>query len=546
MSTMIGEPQNVAAWLPEMASRQPEALALAIADPGGGYQRLTAQQLDELCDRAAHGLRGAGIERGTRTVVMLPPGKDFFAVTFALFKIGAIPVLVDPGMGLRRLGRCLAEAAPTAFIGVPKAHAARAVFGWCKASLEILVTAGPRLGWGGFKLDRLYQGADPSPFPVDESAPEQPAAILFTSGSTGPAKGVLYTHSTFTSQVKSLRDTYHIEPGEVDLSTFPLFALFGPALGMCSVVPLMDASRPITCDPRDLVNAIREFRCTNMFVSPALVDKLGRYCQEAGVALDSLRRVISAGAPAVDTSIERLARHLPRNAEIHTPYGATEALPITTIGSDSILAETRHATQAGRGVCVGEPVAGVDVAILPISEDPITAWDDDLPLPTGQIGEITVRGPVVTKAYYGRPRATANAKISDGEATWHRMGDVGYLDASNRLWMCGRKSHRVCAFDQTLFTIPCEAVFNVHPAVRRTALVGVDNKPVLCVELEHGYASTPQTTEELRALGQAHPHTRSIDTFMYHPRFPVDVRHNAKIHREQLKVWANAQLGGGA
>ena len=539
---MTGEPQNVAAWLPEMAARQPETLALAIAKPNGGYHRLSARQFDALCDRAAHGLRRAGIQRGTRAVVMLPPGQDFFAVTFALFKIGAVPVLIDPGMGMRNLGRCLATARPTAFLGVPKAQAARLALSWCKETLEILVTAGPRLAWGGFNLEKLCRSADPSPFPVDPSTPQQDAAILFTSGSTGPAKGVLYTHANFAAQVRSLREVYGIQPGEVDLSTFPLFALFGPALGMCSVIPRMDASRPITCDAQDLVNAIEEFACTNMFASPALVDKLGRHCERAEIQLSSLRRVISAGAPANDTSIDRLTRHLPGGAQIHTPYGATEALPVTTIGSDEILSETRYATQVGRGVCVGSAVPGVDVAILPITDSPIASWEEVTTLPVGEIGEIAVRGPVVTQAYFEQPQATAAAKIPDQGAAWHRMGDVGYLDAADRLWMCGRKSHRVENPAQTLFTIPCEAVFNVHPAVRRSALVGVAGSPVLCIELEHGHAASARMYEELRALGQTQPHTRGIDTFLHHPQFPVDVRHNAKIFREQLAAWAAKKM----
>lgn len=542
MSAAVGEHQNVAAWLPELAADRPDSLAVAVAQAPGRYRELSAAELDALCDRTAHGLTRAGIVKGTRTVVMVKPSPEFFAVTFALFKIGAVPVLVDPGMGIRNLGQCLAEAAPTAFIGIPRAHLGRRLFGWAKDSLEILITVGPRLLWGGYKLDKLCAAAPSEVFPVDDSKADQVAGILFTSGSTGVPKGVVYTHSTFAAQVDLLRTVYRITPGEVDLSTFPLFALFGPALGMASVVPLMDASRPAACDPRHLADAIERFSCTNMFASPALVDKLGRHCEQHGIELDSLRRVISAGAPASTQALERLSRHLPGGTEIHTPYGATEALPVTSIASSVILSETRHATDQGGGVCVGVPVPGVDIAIIRISDEVLENWQDELRLPSGEIGEIVVRGPVVTESYFGRPESTALAKIHDRASTWHRMGDVGYLDASGRLWMCGRKTQRVATADALLFTIPCEAVFNVHPAVRRTALVGVHQRPVLCVELEGGHSESSDLTEELRQLGKGQPHTAGIETFLYHPKFPVDVRHNAKIFRERLAVWAGTRL----
>ena len=386
-------------------------------------------------------------------------------------------------------------------------------------------------------------GAPSTPFEVDASLPEQLAAILFTSGSTGVPKGVLYTHAMFSAQVDCLRTAFGIEPGEVDLSTFPLFALFGPALGMASVVPEMDASRPGESDPRKLVAAIDDFQCTNMFASPALLNLIGRYAEQHRVQLPSLRRVISAGAPATAPSLARLARHLAEEAEILTPYGATESLPTTRIGSREILDETRRQTDEGAGVCVGLPVPGMDVAIIAISDEAIGTWSDDLRVPVGTIGEIVVKGPVVSSAYFKREAATRQAKIRCAGGTFrHRMGDVGYLDAKGRLWMCGRKSQRVELASETLFTIPCEAIFNTHPAVFRSALVAVvrDGKtqPLLCVELEQGHRPSDRLTRELLALGQAHPHTQPIQKILYHPSFPVDVRHNAKIFREKLSAWA--------
>ena len=543
---------NVAAYLPDMAARQPDTLAVAVAagrNPDGTarYVRLTALELDRRSDRIAHALVRVGIGEGVRTVLMVTPGLDFFALTFAMLKVGAVPVMVDPGMGTQNLGTCLAAAEPEAFIGIPKAHAARVLFGWARPTVRTKVTVGRRLFWGGHVLSRLEAAAPDRSFPVLEPDPEQTAAILFTSGSTGVPKGVVTPFRVFAAQVQALRSVYGIEPGERDLATFPLFALFGPALGMASIVPEMDASRPAAADPARLFEALHDFQCTNLFASPALIDTLGRYCADRDLTLSSLRRAISAGAPAATPALERFQRALPEGVEILTSYGATESLPVSVMGSETIVAETSRITDRGGGVCVGRPVAGVEVRIIPIRDEPVEAWSEDLPLPAGEIGEIVVSGAVVTPSYYERPEATRLAKIpaADGRL-WHRMGDVGYLDKQGRIWMCGRKEDRVQTDQGTLFTVPCEAVFNTHPAVRRSALVGVTRsgsvEPVLCVERAPGHDIRPEVlTRELLAIAKEHEHTSRIDTVLYHEAFPVDVRHNAKIFRAKLAVWAQEQ-----
>jgi len=544
---------NVAAFLADLAQSQPDALAVAVWDgrnPDGSarYAELTALKLHRRSDRIAHALVRVGIDAGVRTVLMVEPSLDFFALTFAMLKVGAIPVMVDPGMGVKHLGACLREAEPAAFIGVPKAQAARVVFGWAKQTVKVKVTVGHKFFWGGHTLTKLEASATPDPFPILEPDPEQTAAILFTSGSTGLPKGVVTPFRVFAAQVKVLREVYGIQPGERDLATFPLFALFGPALGMASVVPDMDASRPAQADPRVLFEAFQDYACTNLFASPALIDKLGRHCVDQGLELQSLRRAISAGAPASNTALERFQQCLPDGVEVLNSYGATEALPVSFLGSRTILRETRRLTEQGGGVCVGRPTPGVDVRIVAIHDQPIDTWTEDLALPQGEIGEIVVRGAVVTPSYYKRLQETKLAKIRAGHGdVWHRMGDVGYLDDQGRLWMCGRKGHRVEAETGTMHTIPCEAVFNTHPAVRRSALVGVSREgrptPLLCVErVQEATIENGRLTEELLEIARSHEHTRPIDTMLYHPSFPVDVRHNAKIYREKLAEWAGNQV----
>jgi acyl-CoA synthetase (AMP-forming)/AMP-acid ligase II len=544
---MTNDIVNISRPLTELARSQPDTPAIIFPQEN---RTLTYRQLDEESDRLARGLARLGIGRGVRTALLVPPGPELFALTFALFKSGAIPVFIDPGIGARNLKGCLAEAAPTAFIGTPKAHLARRLLGWGKDTLRLLVTVGGGRIWGGIPLSEVRgPGKVTRPFEPAATGKDEVAAILFTSGSTGPPKGAVYTHGNFAAQVAALRDIYGIDPGEVDLPTFPLFALFAPALGMTAVIPQMDFTRPGRVDPARILGPAATYAATTMFGSPALLDRVGRYGIAHGLKLPGLKRVISAGAPVPAQVLERFAALLPADAEIFTPYGATEALPVSSIGSREILAECSRLTGQGRGICVGRPVAGITLAIIPISDEAITQWHADLSLPPGEIGEIAVRGAQVTASYFNRPEATRLAKIPDPAGDyWHRMGDVGYLDNTGRIWFCGRKSHRVVTCQETLFTIPVEGVFNTHPEVYRTALVGMgaqgSQQPVLCVELGKGVkrGERERIRWELLALAAEYPHTRVVREVLFHPAFPVDIRHNAKIFREKLARWAAGRL----
>jgi acyl-CoA synthetase (AMP-forming)/AMP-acid ligase II len=555
-NTTLTNVVNIASYLPIMAEKQPYRPAIVFPngrDKDGrvSYTHYTFKQLDFESDCIARGLERTGIGRGVRTVLMVSPSLEFFALTFAMFKVGAVPVMIDPGIGVKNIKNCLAQAEPEAFIGIPKAHLARTLLGWGRETIRHNVTVGRRLFWSGSTLGQVKNaGQSESPYQMAATDADETAAILFTSGSTGTPKGAVYTHSNFAAQVEIIRNTFQIEAGEIDLPTFPLFALFDPALGMTTIVPDMDPTRPARVDPEKIIEPIYNFGITNMFGSPALINRVGRYGAKRGIKLPTLRRVISAGAPVPAAVLETFSSMLSPNTQIFTPYGATEAMPVSSIGSHEILKDTRRDTDDGRGVCVGRPVDEMAVAVIRISEAPIPEWDDKLKLPAEQIGEIVVKGPTVTHSYYKKKEATALSKIyeTDGKGPWHRMGDLGAFDEQGRLWFCGRKTHRVETPSGTLYTIPCEAVFNSHPKVFRTALVGVEKDgvvtPVLCVELEKGSKEEDLAIlkNELLELGAAKPHTRDIRTILFHDDFPVDIRHNAKIFRDKLAVWASKKM----
>ena len=543
------EPCNIAAALPRLARERPGQVAMRCPGADGAYAtRLTYAELDARSDAIAAGLARRGIGRGSRVVVMVRPTPEFFLVMFALFKAGAVPVLVDPGIDRRALKQCLGEAAPEAFIGIPLAMFARRLLGWAP-SARLRITTGSRALLADATLaavERAGTGAGPQ---LVDTQPDDIAAILFTSGSTGVPKGVVYRHRHFVAQVDMLGAAFGIEAGGVDLPTFPPFALFDPALGLTSIIPDMDPTRPAQADPRKLLRAIERFEVTQLFGSPALM----RVLADHGAALPTVRRVTSAGAPVPADVVARMRRLLPEDAGFWTPYGATECLPVAVIEGRELEA-TRAATEAGAGTCIGRPVVPNDVRIIAITDDAIGDWSQARVLPAGEVGEITVAGPTATDSYFNRPQATALAKIreriADGsERIVHRMGDLGCFDAQGRLWFCGRKSQRVETAHGPLYTEQVEPIFNAHPDVRRSALVGIGEKgnqrPVVVIEsLER--RKPRKLLEELQALANSHPDTAMLDTFLFHPGLPVDIRHNAKIQRERLAVWAATKLPGGA
>jgi len=545
---------NVASALSWQAQRQPDVTAIyypkSSAFKKHNYASCSYKELNELSDCYARGLHEYGIGPGTRTALMLTPGLDFFAMFFALFKAGAVPVLIDPGIGMKPLKQCLAEAEPKAFIGVTKAHFARKILGWAKESCELLVTAGPTLGLGGINLKKLKEIGKPSGDEIMHVVkPDDMAAILFTSGSTGVPKGVVYRHRHFNAQVSMLKNTFDIEPGEVSLPTFPPFALFDPALGMTTIVPDMDPTRPAEADPEKLIKAINQFKVTNIFGSPALLNTLSHYCTENKIRLESVTRVISAGAAVPVSTIRRMQDSLYQDAEIHTPYGATECLPVSSISASQIDEKMIDRIESGDGVCVGRPINPNEVRIIKLSDMAFNDISETTELPLGMPGEIIVTGPTCTDSYWARESDTVMSKFTDEYGkTWHRMGDVGIMDGRGQLWYCGRVSQRVETGQETLFADQCEAVFNQHPDLVRSAVVGVGTKgrqtPVLCIEVQGKLSpvDTERVHFDLLQLAQAHSVTKSIRTVLFHPGFPVDIRHNSKIGREELAEWAAKKM----
>lgn len=546
---------NVGLRLTETARRDP--LGVAVVEPRGRdtagrriYRQVSFIELDEDTSRIAAGLQRMGVVQGTRLALLVRPGIDFIALVFALFKAGAVTILIDPGISRKHLVQCLDDAEPEGFIAISRAHAIRKLLPHRFRRARFHVTVGRRWFWGGPTLDALRRQR-PADFVAVATGAADPAAVIFTSGSTGPPKGVLYRHGNFDRQVDEIRDLYGIQPGETDVPGFPLFALFNAAMGVTTVIPEMDFSRPAQADPRLIVEAVHDWQATQAFGSPALWNTVGRYCEEQRVKLPTLRRVLSAGAPVPPHVLSRMKDAIHSQGEVHTPYGATEALPVASISASEVLGETAARSRGGAGTCVGQRFPGIQWKVIRISDGPLPAMSQVEELPSGEIGELIVRGPVVTSEYVTCLSANALHKIADGDTFWHRMGDVGYLDERDRFWFCGRKGHRVVVAHRTLFSVPCEAIINQHPSIYRSALVGVGprgrQQPAFVVETWPDRRPVAQREEEqllaeLWELAKANALTAGIEAIFLHPALPVDIRHNSKINREELAIWAAKRM----
>ncbi|MDO5740773.1 MAG: alpha/beta fold hydrolase [Ornithinimicrobium sp.] len=547
---------------PEVA-RVPIAVSLsspshtAVVELVGDGRSVTFAQLSARVHDVARGLAARGVRPGDRVAVLVPPGIELTTLVYAVWRLGAVVVVADAGLGLGRLGAALRSAGPKLVLGISKAltlaavtrvHAERVLVTESGTELDALALVGRGLG-GSAAL--LPEESD-LPGSID-------GAVLFTSGATGPPKGVVYTRDQLSAQVALLRDTFSLGPGERFVAAFAPFALYGPALGLTSVVPDMDVTAPHTLTARRLAQAVEAIDATAVFAAPAalrnVVDTAGDLdAHERGV-LEGPRLVLSAGAP-VSVHLLRSVQALLPSATTHTPYGMTEALPIATL-DPTALSPTQASGQSG--VCVGHPVPGAEVGIALLDGRGIPA--EDLITTPGMVGEIVVRGAHVKDRY---DRQWAQQRASDRPAGWHRTGDVGHFDGEGRLWVEGRLAHVVTTPEGPVTPYPVEDLIRTVPGVSDAAIVGVGpagTQQLIAVVVPEGRlgplacrmsTGTPRGAGVLappriaRAVRQAASGASPVPVAAVLVRdwLPVDIRHASKVDRGSLSGWADAVLHG--
>jgi acyl-coenzyme A synthetase/AMP-(fatty) acid ligase/pimeloyl-ACP methyl ester carboxylesterase len=535
--------------------------AVAEMSPQGTVRRsLTWRELEQSIAELAAGLRQAGVRGGSRVSLMVPPGVDLTVALYACLRLGAVVVVADAGLGTRGLSRAVKGAAPEFLIGIDRALGAAAALGWPgrRISLRDLPTARRRLLGVETSLAALASsgagaGAEADgPWPVPE--PDAPAAILFTSGSTGPAKGVLYLHRQLAAMRDTVAATFEIHPGARLVAGFAPFALLGPALGAVSVTPAMDVTAPRTLTARALAEAAAAIDASVVFASPAALRNVlatGDEVGEAGrEALERIGLLLSAGAPVPEPLLSAVQTLVP-HASLHTPYGMTEALPVTDISLEGIQAADADAAAdsvpgSGNGVCVGLPVHGARVAVVPLTASGTAPGTEPVTEP-GVTGEILVSAPHVKEAY---DRLWLTQRDSSSVPGWHRTGDVGHLDAAGRLWVEGRLAHVVTPPDGVVTPVGAEQAIERLDAVQLAAIGGVGPAGTQAV------VAVVETVPPARKAGPVAPQLAhrvraaaldagvTVSAVLALPALPVDIRHNAKIDRTRLSRWASRVLAG--
>lgn len=549
---------NIADIVLDVARTDPNRIA--VIEPDGvessgkrKYKRYTYAQLSADIESVAPGLREIGVAEGTRIVCMTPPSYETAVLDFALQRVGATTMWIDPGVGYVKVGERLRSVSPEAFAGPALAHLGRMTFGWGPRFLKKAIVVGQPPLPGAYSLASLKRTAPSSP-PKPKVTPDDPTVILFTTGSTGPAKPAYYPHRSFTALCRIVHESWRFEPGKppVDISLFPAFFFIPITAGGTLVVPPINFAResPAKANPKAILEVINDCGVESAFASPVLLENIANYAIEHGIKTPTFRRAIGGGAPIIKRVKERLLAMMGPDGAAFSNYGASEAMPSTEMDGRETVSETWERTENGEGLCIGRPFTGVEIKIVRMSDGVVEKLSDTDEMPNGEIGEILVRGPHVSPRYYLDDASTRKNKIygPNGEI-WHRLGDAGHLDEKGRVWYCGRVSQRVKAKEAPLFSLNCEPIFDSHPAVRRSGLVGVPNGdgtdlPVICVELE---PTTPSSQvdairTELLALAGKHRTTTPIKHVLFPKALPVDPRHNSKIERPALARWATENL----
>lgn len=506
--------RNVCNLLDSQIEKFPDKTSIVFpVKNSSSYLSYTFRELGERVNKIANKLASLGVRPGDKVLLFIKPDLDFCATTFALFKLGAISVFIDPGMPKKMFFKCIKDLEPDVLIGIPKVQILSHVFPSAFHSIRLFIKNTNSIKLRAHPLFKNIENMS-AKFESYVPSSDDLAAILFTSGGTGPAKGVKYTHDIFINQTKMLKKEFDLSEKDTDIPGFPLFSFFTLAMGMKSVIPDMDFSEPGSCDPALLYKNITDSNATFLAGSPAIWERLADFCLEEELTLPTVKYVTMFGAPVKNEIHEKFKQILP-SGTTYTPYGATECLPVANISGKTIINQHAAATSSGAGICVGKPLDGVSVQIIEQDKD--------------GIGEIIVHSKNMTKGYYNLAEATKASKLLLDNKLWHRMGDCGYLE-DGELWFCGRVKHIVKTSDKIYYPTQVEGIINSIPRVKRSALVEINNQVAVAIE---GRRDDTLRIDILELMKKDEI-LSGINYVYFFKKFPVDIRHNIKIDRTKL------------
>lgn len=517
--------------------------------PGATSAHLSHLEFEELTEAYARGFLELGIRKGTRAALIAQPGLDFLALFHALTKIGAVAVLVDQTLPGKTIRACLDLAEPEAFIGPAISNVRRIFWRWARNSCRLAINTGPAVPGVGMGIAELHLKGLQSRLRLPPlSKPEDDAAIVFTSGESGEPKGVIYQHLVLAEQARVFREAFGIAKGETNLTTVAPLALLDPALDAISVVPPFGAGKPNAKQIAELVEALNGFRINNLITSPGVLNCLGDWMEQSQLKLLFLRRIICCGGMLSVHTIRQLENVLHQDSEIHMTYGSVECFPVTSITNLEFDSAMEDLMETGEGICVGRPLGMNRVKVVGATPNRIESLSETAQLPPGMIGEVLVNASTFANRYLAAVDDDSHCITDDEGGTWFRTGDAGSIDGSGRLWYCGRISQGIRTRQEVLYPQQAEALFDQHPDLKRSALVGVGMPgrqiPVLCVELNKKLrpVDVERVHFDLLQLAQAFGLSKSIRTVLFHPGLPVNEFPVPRIERRALERWAEGKM----
>lgn len=522
---------NIAETLCRRAAMHPDAIA--ILDVSEGHDRaLSFADLDLQSERAAALLQSAGVEIGDAVLIFHPMSAELYTALIGAFRLGAIPMFLDPSAGREHIERCCRMWPPKALVAGTKAHLLRFVSPALRAIPHKFVI-GPGLP-GAISWSRAW-----SVVPKKENfscTADTPALITFTSGSTGSPKAAVRTHGFLSQQHRVLEQSLQLAPGDLDLATLPIFVLANLGSGVASLIPDVDLRFPAEIESARVIAQIQSHKPARTAASPALLERLADYCAARELTIPQLGKIFVGGAPVFPKLLRKLARMAP-HAEITAVYGSTEAEPIAEISYSQIQPSEFASMTAGHGLLAGHPVPQIRLAIIehqwgipigPFSESEF----QQARVPTGKAGEIAVSGGHVLPGYLNG-QGDAETKFDVGGSRWRRTGDAGYLDDRGRVWLLGRCDARMQDERGVLYPFAVECAAQQIPGVRRAAAVAHKGRRLLALELDH--RRSPDVAAAVDHVLQ----WAQIDSVKILPKIPLDKRHNSKVNYPELRNLLN-------
>lgn len=539
---LLEQAGNIVAFFDHWAARAPERPALVFprrTRRGLSYDVLSFRQLDERARRLATGLRGLGLGPGERVMVLVPISPELYTLLIALARIGAVAVFLDPWVGSATRRAAAELIAPRGFVGIPKAHLLRLAPEFRKIPLKLVTRAAWGTSWlYGPSLEGLIARSAPEAGPAVRCDLDATSLVTFTTGSTGRPKGSDRTHRFINFQGDTLDRHLRRLPGDVDMPALPIFVLLNLASGVPSVLPLVDWMRVASVDPALIVDEIKDWKVTSIGGSPAYLLPIARHCAAQGITLDTVRGVVTGGAPVPPELLRLLQQVCPgARGSIEVIYGSTEAEPVASIEADEVLRETAARTEAGAGNCVGRPAAEVELRLVRPEPGP---WQLEgrewsaVEVAPGEVGEVLVTGDHVQKSYWNDPDAIRANKVTgpDGRV-WHRMGDLARRDEQGRLWLVGRVHNAVRAGATTLYPIEVEARAEAAPGVKKAALLLWQERPTVVIQPVDPRSDRAALAEAVRAHLAAGGF--AVEVVRCVGEIPLDPRHNAKVELVRLR-----------